>query len=184
MKQGSPVQFVAGFFQTIAPYTQRIGRKTERCGTLGVPNAAPVHLLHMHAPERAKRNRTAVRAHAVAIAPRPLGPVRLPVLRLPSRHFPAQFLQIFRAFARILRALQMARPHHQRCCREVAAVAIVLRVQRFDTMPRHARTSTGCRLAQERRSHRWSSVQRKNPKWSENKISERRAGFGCLRTPD
>jgi hypothetical protein len=113
----------------IAPNPQRMGRKTERCGILGVPHAAPVHRLHMHAPERAKRNRTAVRTHAVAIASRPLGLVRLPVLRLPFRLFPARVLQIFRTLAQIPCAHQMARPPHQTCRRKIVFPTVVLRVK-------------------------------------------------------
>ena len=40
MKQRSPVHFVAGFFETIAPYAQRMLRKTERCDILGMHHAA------------------------------------------------------------------------------------------------------------------------------------------------
>jgi hypothetical protein len=136
MKQASPVHFVAGLFQPIAPNAQRMRRQTERCGVLGVPHAAEVHRFDMHAPERLKSQRTAVRTHAVAIAPRPLGPVRLRVLRLPFRLLPAQFLQIFRTLAQILRAHQMARPPHQTCRRKIVFPAVVLRVQSA-SIPRH-----------------------------------------------
>src|SRR6266566_9879307 len=68
MKQRSPVHFVVGFFEAIAPYAQRMRRKTERCGILGMPHAAPVHRFDMRAPESAKSNRTAIATHAVAIA--------------------------------------------------------------------------------------------------------------------
>ena len=102
----------------------RLGQ-TERCGVLGLPHTAEVHRFDMHAPERLKRQRTAVRTHAVAIGPRPLGLVRLPVLRLPFRLFPARFLQIFRTLAQILRAHQMARPAHQTCRRNIVFLAVV-----------------------------------------------------------
>ena len=72
MKQALPVHFVAGLFQAIAPDAQRMRREIERCGILGMPHAAEVHRFDMHAPERLKRNRTVVRAHAVAITSRPL----------------------------------------------------------------------------------------------------------------
>jgi hypothetical protein len=134
MKQASPVHFVAGLFQPIAPNPQRMRRQTQRCGILGVPHAAPIHRFDMHAPERLKSHRTAVGPHAVAIAPRPLGRVRLPVLRLPSRLFPAQFLQIFRTLVQIVRAQQMTRPPHQTCRRKIVFPAVVFRVQ-FASIP-------------------------------------------------
>jgi hypothetical protein len=128
-KQGSPVHFVAGFFQAIAPYAQRMRRKDRAPRHIRRAPCRSSSSPHMHAPERAKRNRTVVRTHAVAISPRSLGSLRRPVLRLPFRLFPAQFLQIFRTLAQILRVQQMARSKHQRCYREVAAAAIVLRIQ-------------------------------------------------------
>ena len=91
MKQLAPVHFVAGFFEAIAPNAQRMRRKTKRRGILGVPHAAPVHRFDMHAPERPKSNRFAVRAHAVAIARSPLAPLRLHLLALSFRRFLAQF---------------------------------------------------------------------------------------------
>ena len=110
MKQLAPVHFVGGFFEAIAPNAQRMRRKTERRGILGMPDAAEVHSFDMHAPERPKSNRFKVRAHAVAMTWRPPASLRLPVLRLPFPLFPAQFLQIFRTLAQILRAQQMAPP--------------------------------------------------------------------------
>jgi hypothetical protein len=83
MKQRSPVHSVAGFFETIAPESQRMGRKTERCGTLRMPDAAEVHRFDMHAPERPKSNWNVVSMHAVAITPRPPEALRLLLLVLP-----------------------------------------------------------------------------------------------------
>src|ERR1700724_979817 len=99
MKQRSPVHFLAGFLKAIAPNAQRMGRQTERRGVLGMPHAAPVHRFDMHAPERPKSNRFAVRAHAVAIARSPLAPLRLRLLALSFRRFLAQIPQTFLAFA-------------------------------------------------------------------------------------
>ncbi|MGY3496407.1 hypothetical protein [Bradyrhizobium sp. USDA 4502] len=49
MKNNRQSKLVAGIFGTIAPDPQRIGRKTERRGIPGMPDAAPVHRLDMHA---------------------------------------------------------------------------------------------------------------------------------------
>jgi hypothetical protein len=50
-------------FQAIAPDAKRMQQETERCGILGVSRATEVHRFDMHAPERLKSDRTAVRAH-------------------------------------------------------------------------------------------------------------------------
>lgn len=63
MKQASPVHSVAGFLDVIALDAQRMRRETERRGTLRMQ----LHRFDMPALERAKRNRTAVRAHGGAI---------------------------------------------------------------------------------------------------------------------
>lgn len=128
MKQRSPVHFVAGFFQPIAPNAQRKRRKTECRGVLGMSHAAPVHRLDMHAPERPKSNRFAVRAHAVAIARRPFASLRWTLLALPFKLFAAQFPQVFHAFAQILRAHQMAHPPFECRDRKLAPAAIFLHV--------------------------------------------------------
>jgi hypothetical protein len=147
MEQRWPVHFVAGLFHPIAPNPQRMGRKTERCGILGVPHAAPVHRLHMHAPERAKRNRTAVCTHAVAITPRPLGLVRLPVLRLPFRLFSGAIsANLPHARADPPRSPDGAPtasnlPSKERVCGSSAQLPA-----RFDTRPQHGSTRTDCRL--------------------------------------
>src|SRR6266702_4060739 len=179
MKQGSPVHFLAGFFEAIAPDSQRMRRKTERRGILGMSHAAEVHRLNMHAPERPKSNRTTVRTHAVAIARRPLTPLRLPLFVLTFYAFPAEFPQVFRTLAW---AQQMARPRHQRCRRKTAPAAIVLRVQSASIPGRNMSVPeriVGPCLVTARR-HRSSSTAAENPKWNENKLSERRAGFGRL----
>jgi hypothetical protein len=147
MKQGSPVHFVAGFFQAISPYAQRLGRKTGRCGVLGLLGAAPVRRLDMHALERAKRNRTAVRTRAVAIAPRPLGSLSA-----------ASSSAAVMAFSGAISA------NHPHACADpprsadgVPTAAMspskgrvdgnrLPRPERFDTKPQHAQTRTGCRL--------------------------------------
>ena len=95
MKQASPVHFVAGFFEAIAPDVQRMWRQTERRGVLGMPHAAEVHRFDMHAPERPKSNRFAVRAHAVTIARRPLASLRPRFLALSFKLFQAQIPQTF-----------------------------------------------------------------------------------------
>ena len=165
MKQRSPVHFVAGFLQAIAPYAQRMRRKTERCGILGKPHAAPVQRFDMHAPERSKRDWTAVRAHTVTIAWRPPAALRLPVLALPFHRFPAQFLQVFCMLAQILRAQQMARPLLERRCRKLAPAAVFLRALMAAIPGRNVRRPVRvvglCPGAARR--HRRSSMQRRNP---------------------
>jgi hypothetical protein len=69
----------------------------------------------MHAPERLKSHWTALRTHAVAV--------------VPSRLFPAQFLQIFRMLAQILNAQQMTCTAHQTCRRKIVFPAVVFRIQ-------------------------------------------------------
>jgi hypothetical protein len=183
MKQRSPVHFVAGFFQRIAPNAQRMRRQTECRGVLGMAHAAPVHRLDMHAPERSKSNRFAVRAHAVAIARRPFASLRWPLLALPFKLFAAQFPQVFRAFAQILRANQMAHPPFECRDRKLAPAAIFLRFL-MAAIPgrnvcRPVRIVGLCPGAAKR--HRRFSTAAENLKWNENKICERRAGFGRLR---
>ena len=81
MKLASSVHFVTGLFLAIAPDAKRMRKETERCDILGVSHATEVQRFEMHPPERLKSDRTTVRAHAIAIAPRPLGPVGLLLLR-------------------------------------------------------------------------------------------------------
>lgn len=125
MKQGSPVHFIAGFFETITPYAQRMRRKTERGGIFGKPHAAPVHRFDMHAPERPKSDRTAVRACTVAMARRPTTPLLGPLFHV----FPRQFLQTIRPFTEVLSAHQMACPPLKSRTRKFAAAAIFLCLQ-------------------------------------------------------
>ena len=102
MKQGPAVHFVAGAVPgdcarcAANAATDRALRHARRapCRSSSAPP--------MHAAERTKRDRSAIRTHAMAIAPLPLWPLRWPVLPLPFRLFPAQFLQIFRTLAQIL----------------------------------------------------------------------------------
>ena len=146
MEQRWPVHFVAGLFHPIAPNPQRMERKTERCRILGVPHAAPVHRLHMYAPERAKRNRTAVRTHAVAIAPRPLGLVRLPVLRLPFRLFSGAIsANLPYACADPPRSPDGAPTASNLPSKDRVSGSSAPRPARFDTRPQHGSTRTGCR---------------------------------------
>src|ERR1700746_1895294 len=112
MKQGTPVHFVAGLFQAIAPDAQRMRRETERRGIFGMPHATEVHRLDMHAPERLKRNRSVVRAHAVTITPRPPLALRRLLLLLPFRRLLRQIPLMLSTFAQIFRAQQMTRPPH------------------------------------------------------------------------
>src|SRR3974390_2399165 len=158
MKQGSPVHFVAGIFQAIAPYAQRMGRKTERGGVLRKSHAAPVQRFDMHAPERPESNRTAVRAHAVAIARRPPASPRRLALALPFELFTTPFPQLFRA-------QQMTRPLLERRRRKFAPAAILLRALMAAEPGRNV-----CRpvwivglCPGAARPHRRSSMSRRNP---------------------
>src|SRR3981081_2627463 len=63
MKQREPVHFVAGFFEAIAPYAQRMRRKTERSGILGMPHAAEVHRFDIHVPEKEEQSDRCPCAH-------------------------------------------------------------------------------------------------------------------------
>ena len=186
MKQGSPIHFVAGVFETIAPYAQRMGRKTERSGILGKPHAAPVHRFNMHAPERSKSDRTAVRTHAVAISRRPFAPLRLPLFALPYLFFPAQFLQMFRTLVQILRAHQMACPPLKRRSRKLAPTAIFLCLLMTAVpglnMRRPVRVVRFCPGTA--RHHRRSYLLRRNPTCCDFALSKLRADFGRLHNPD
>src|SRR5262245_44862076 len=100
MKERSPVHFVAGLFQPVTPFPQRMRRQTERGGIFRKPHAAPVHRLHMHAPERLKSNRTGVRAHAVAIARRSCPRLQLPLLCAALSAFSGEnFADVLHAYA-------------------------------------------------------------------------------------
>src|SRR3974390_1764210 len=165
MKQGSPVHFVAGIFQAIAPYAQRMERKTERGGVLRKSHAAPVQRFDMHDPERPESNRTAVRAHAVAIARRPPAAPRRLALALPLELFTTQFPQLFRTVAQLFRAQQMTRPLLERRCRKFAPAAILLRALMAAEPGRNV-----CRpvwivglCPGAARRHRRSSMSRRNP---------------------
>ncbi|ESW76728.1 hypothetical protein X772_31830 [Mesorhizobium sp. LSJC280B00] len=106
-----------------------MGRKSERRGIFGKPQPAPVHRLHMLAPERLQGNRTGVRTHAVAVAARALASLRRPFLAPLFRLFLAQFPQIFRTFAPIFRAHQMAHSQLKSLRRKLAPAAIFLRLK-------------------------------------------------------
>src|SRR6476620_2660908 len=146
MKQGSPVHFVAGFFQAIAPYAQRMGRKTERCGILGVPHAAPVHRLHMHAPERAKRNRTAGCPYARCsdcaevswVASAASSSTAVPALS------GAISADLPHACADPPRSADGAPTASTSPSKDRVGGNSPPRPERFDTKPQHARTRTGC----------------------------------------
>jgi hypothetical protein len=186
MKQGSPIHFVARVFETIAPNAQRTGRKTERRGILGKPQAARVHRFDMHAPKRPKSDRTAVRARAVAIARTPPAPLPLLLFGLPFQLVPAQFLQMFRTFAQILRAHQMARSLLERRDRKLAPAAILLRLLMAAVpglnMRRPVRVVRFCPGTARR--HRRSSMLRRNPTCSDFALPKVCAGTGRLQAPD
>lgn len=183
MKQRSPVHFVAGFFEAVTPNARRMRRKTERCGVLSMPHAAPVHRFDMHAPERPKSNRFAIRARAITIASRPGEPPRLPVLRLPFQLFWTRFLQVGRTFAQILRAQQMPRPLLEHRNRELAPTAVFLCIlmtaEPGRNVCRSVRVVGLCPGAAERH-RRFSTAAEKaeNPKWNENTLSRRSAETG------
>jgi len=116
-----------------------------RCGILGVPHAGPVRRLHMHAPERSKRNRTALGTHAVAIAPRRLGRFGERFVDGHSRAFRRIFCRSS-ALLQILRAHRTARPTYQTWRpRDRVSGSSVPRPARLDTRPQRASTRTGCR---------------------------------------
>jgi hypothetical protein len=142
MKQGSPVHFVARLFQPIAPNPQHMRRNTERCGILGVPHAAPVHRFDMHAPERLKSHRTAIRTHAVAIAPRPLGLFGCAFFGCRSGFFRCDFCK---SSARLRRSSALSRWRAHRIKLAVERSCSAPRPARFDTRPQHGSTRTGCR---------------------------------------
>jgi hypothetical protein len=118
-------------------------RKSERGGVLGMPHAAPVHRLHMHAPERPQSDRTIVGARAKAMAYGPSALLRPAVAAVASKLFLAQFPQIFRTLAQSFRTYQMAHPLLERRPRKVALAAIFVRPRdALDTRPQHTPTST------------------------------------------
>jgi len=65
------VHLIAALFQTISPSAQRNALIDQHCGMLGICRSVEVHRFDMHAPERSKSNRTALGAHAIAIACKP-----------------------------------------------------------------------------------------------------------------
>ena len=186
MKQVSPVHFVAGLFQAIAPDAQRVRRTIERRGVLGMPHAAEVHRLDMHAPERLKSDRTAVRAHAVTIAPRPPFALRLLPLVLPLRRFLAQIPQTLLTLAQIFQNSPDAAPTAPTLPAKDRVVGnIPRRPDGRRTRSQRGSTSTDCwPLPRNGAIGRFSSAagEPENLKWNENKISERCAGFGRLQT--
>ena len=186
MKQVSPVQFVAGFFEPIAPDAQRMRRQTKRCAVLRKPHAAPVHRLYMHAPERLKRNRTGVRAHAVTIARRSCPRLQLPLLVLLFWRFPRQISQMFCTVTQLFLAQQTTRPPHQACRGEIVPLAVVLGFKCAAIPGRNVvRPERVVGLCPgTKRCHRRSSTAVENPKWNENTSSKRSAGLGRLRTPN
>ena len=108
-------------------------------------HSAEVYRFDMHAPERLKCNRTAVRTHAVAIAPRPPLTLRRLLLLLPFRCFPGQITQMFCTLTQIVRAQQMARPQHQTLSsRDRVSGSSAPLSTRFDTRSQHGSTKTGC----------------------------------------
>jgi hypothetical protein len=124
MKQGSPIHFAAGVFETITPDCTTHRAKDRALRHIRKAHAAPVHRFDMHAPERAKSDWTAVCAHTVTVARRPPRALQRRLLcRLPT-----QFLQMFRTFTEILRAHQMADPLLERRDRKLAAAAIFRRL--------------------------------------------------------
>jgi hypothetical protein len=126
MKQRSPIHFVAGICEAIAPDAQCVRRKADRRGILRIPQAAPVHRLNVHAPERPNSNCVGIRAHVVAIGKcLPAGPGSR-FLALSFELFGAQILQTFLAFVQIFRAQQMTRPSLERHRRNIASATIFL----------------------------------------------------------
>jgi hypothetical protein len=136
--------------------------------------------------ERLKRNRTVVRAHAVTITPRPPLALRGSLPLLPLRRFLRQIPQMFCTFAQIVHAHQMAYPPHQTCRREIVLPAVVLRFERAPIPGRNMlrpKRVVGLCPGTARCHPRFSGAagEPENLKWNENKICERRAGFGRLR---
>jgi hypothetical protein len=145
MKQASPVHFVAGFLKAIAPDAQRMRRQTERCGIFRMPHAAEVHRLHMHAPERLKSHRTAVRAHAVAIAPRPPLALRRLLLVLPFRRFLGQIsLMFWHVCADRPRSADGAPTASNWSSKDRVSGSTAPLPARFDTRLQHGSTRTDC----------------------------------------
>jgi hypothetical protein len=184
MKQGPAVHFVAGLFQAIAPDAQRMRRETECCGVLNVLHAAPVHRLQCM--------RQNARSAIGPLSLRTLWRLRRGLFgRFGGRFFRYRsgfFRHNFcRSSARLRRssAQQMARPPHQTCRRKIVLPAVMLRFQRASIPGRNMVRServVGLCPGTSRRHRRVSSAagEPESPNWNENKISDRRAGFGRL----
>jgi len=138
--------------------------------------------------KRLESDRTAVGAHAVAIASEPPEAVRRLLLVLTFRRFPRQIPQMFYALAQIFRAQQVARPPHQTCCRNVVFLAVALHFLRASIPGRNMvrpERIVGLCPGTARCHRRFTSAagEPENSKWNENKISEGCAGLGRLGRP-
>jgi hypothetical protein len=119
---------------------------------LGVSHSAEVHRFDTHAPERLKSNRTAVRAHAVAIARRlPFGASTTfssAAVSTISKANSADVLQ----FAQVFCAQQMPRPPHQTCRPKIVFPTVGLHFRRASLPGRNmVRPERMSALAHERR---------------------------------
>lgn len=145
MKQASPVHFVAGFFEVIAPDVQRRGDKPSAAAYSHVPSRSRSSLRHAcpRTPEEQSDHRPC--AHR-SDRWRSCTRLQLSLLALFFGRFPGvNSAEVLHAYAALLCSAGGAPTASSLSSKDRVSGSSAPRPARFDTRPQHGSTRTGCR---------------------------------------